>query len=344
VFHALLQRSALGVLPRGSGPRAAVEAELSSLLSGARQRLAGSPGTAHFADLSATLDPVAWRNAVEQVLTIAENLLANAPDRSGASVSPVRKHLRFEHLGPFGRWPEVVLESSALRLSGRADMIVKRRDGRVRVIDFKTGRVLRRKKLLPHLVEQLLLYALVVCELSPGATVELTVRAQQRHSVDADAHSLEAARDRLVKAFEGLPPGGPFEADDLSSVGPACTSCRSRHVCRRYLQEAPGLWKTGANDRLPADLWGQVESVASGGSRGWAVNMRDAAGRMARIEGLDGRHSPELLRPGQRAWFFGLAATMRPIQGRWMHPRNFHELSRHSGQPRAWSLTAFTEE
>src|SRR5439155_3644406 len=100
----------------------------------------------------------------------------------------------------------------------------KREGGLVRVVDFKTGKVLRRGRLAPHLAEQLLLYALVVRELSPGAPVELVVRAQREHPIAADDEALDAARSRLLEALEGLPAGATLEAESLSRVGPACAA------------------------------------------------------------------------------------------------------------------------
>jgi RecB family exonuclease len=345
VFHELLGRAALGAIPRGPTDRDAVRHELVRILDEAARRLASIPSTAHFARLEAAFPPVEWHNATQDVLGVAERLLATTPPYDPSAALRNRQPLAYEQLGPEGKWSEVVIRAPRLRLSGRMDVVEKHRTGRVVIRDYKTGRVRDREgSLLEHIELQLRLYALAVREVDPGAQVELQVFDKNDRPISSDEVTLRETEEWLARVLDGLPPNVSVRAEELAAPGSACTYCSFRHVCPSYLRESPSLWKKRSEETpMPKDTWGEVLEIGRPSDGTLTIDLLDSVGRRVKIVRLGQRH--EALRDvaaGVNLWFFGLEATQaKPVQGRYLHPRNFYELPTDPSQRRAWCLTLF---
>jgi RecB family exonuclease len=348
VFHQLLERAGRGAIPRCGDSREAVEKELRRLLDDAATRLSSDTTTAHYAHLEDAFSTVEWHNARQRVLAIATRLLnETSPMDSSWEQKTEHEPLRYEDLGPSGRWPEVRIQAPELRLSGRMDAVEKHLSGRVVVRDYKSGHVYDRDGRLQHSIElQLRLYALAILESDPAADVELFVTRDSDEQIHLDSASAEEARDWLVGTLDGLPPGAMLTARELAAPGPHCASCPFRPACGAYLDAAPDLWLIGTpSAAMPLDTWGEVLSFRRCEDSRLVLDLLDAAGRRVKILRLDDRHALlHRVEYGAMLWFFGLASSPgRLIEGRWLHPRNFYELPADPLQRRAWSLAVFTD-
>lgn len=347
VFHKLLERAGKGAVPRRGSVRQSVEAELELLLTDARARLAQDPDTAHFADLKATLSEVEWHNKSRCTLLAAESLLGSAPTPSSRPRNNDRQTLNYADLAGEGAFHEVEITSGDLRLFGRMDLVEIGRARKIRISDYKTGRVLDRKgEVLEHIALQLRLYALAVAHQDPSAQIELCILegTSNRH-VEWDT-DIRARTESLLEEILGrLPAGEEAVSDELARPGPWCSNCPFRHVCRRYIEDAPRRWAAGCDSgSYPLDIWGELRGTEQT-LVGIALNVTDAANRNVRVQRIDPRHgSLESYFTGRRLYLFGLAATQHSQhQGKHFHPRNFFELPGDRSPVRAWSLAVFEE-
>jgi RecB family exonuclease len=347
VFHKLLERAGKGSLPRLASVRESVEAELGLLLANARSRLAQNPDTAHFADLMVTLSEVEWHNKTKSILLAAESLLDRAPTPGSWPRSNDTAPLTYGHLPDEGTFHEVGISSGVLRLSGRMDLVEIGRPRKVRISDYKTGRVLDRQgEVLEHIALQLRLYALAVARQDPSAEIELCIieGASNRH-LGWDADIRAETEKHLEELLANLPADKECSTDELARPGPWCSNCSFRHVCARYLKSAPRVWAAGCDSGpYPLDIWGELRGRQQTAA-GIALDMTDAANRNVRVQRIDPRHGPlESYVAGRRLYLFGLAATQHSQhQGKHFHPRNFFELPSDRSPVRAWSLAVFEE-
>jgi RecB family exonuclease len=345
LFHLLLELAGKGAIPQGTDLREAAEREFTRLLADAAARLEKDPQTRHFARLEATLPPVVWHNLSQKVITAAAQLLTFAPpsDRSKGSHA-AHEALWFEHLGEEGRWTEVRIRAPRLRLAGRMDVVEKEAGGHVVVRDYKTGRLRERDgELRPSIEMQLRLYALAIRELQPDARIDLVAWDGADIPVDTGESALAEAQEFLVHVVEGLPANNVMQAESLAQPGAHCRWCPFRPVCSAYLSAAPASWNAGCSDGpLPLDTWGTVIAVGPDRPDGTRVELRDAAGRMVKIQRIDSRHETESdLGVGDQVWFFGLEGRALMTAGRWRQPRMFHELPPRPDARRSWSLAIF---
>ena len=344
LFHTLLERAAKGAINRTNGERPAVEHELRRLLDVAEASLQADPSTAHFARLDMTLSAVEWHNVTRDVLASAQELLAAAPEYEAGRERGAA--LRFSELPEFGRFAEVRIDAPALRLSGRMDVVERQTLGTITIRDYKTGKVRERDgSVLPRIALQLRLYALAIKSIAPTVRVDLFAMEGTPVPIAATDDVIAETRDWLQNILHLLPPGATIDTRSLANPGPQCAFCAFRHVCPRYLDEAPGLWLTGVEAApMPYDSWGEITEAKFEGDFSM-VDIVDAAGRKVKITRLSARHgnSTDFVR-GQRLYLFGLVThRTNIIGGRYFHPRNFFELPVDVTQRRAWSLAVFTQ-
>jgi hypothetical protein len=132
---------------------------LTALLDRAEQRLASKPETAHFARLRQAFSPLEWHNACQRIIDLAVRLLRRAGPYKPQAYGFPKEDLDFAGLGPNGTWFEVHIEAPQLRLSGRMD-VVEKSPQKIVVRDYNLGHVHDRQgNVLPHIEQQLRLYA-----------------------------------------------------------------------------------------------------------------------------------------------------------------------------------------
>jgi RecB family exonuclease len=344
VFHELLERAGKGTIERLSDPRKAIERALTSALKRAEQRLAAKPETAHFARLQNAFSSLDWHNGCQRVIDLALRLLEQAPPHAPAAPSAFpADRLEFSRLGPTGTWFEVHIDAPLLRLSGRMDVVEKTPE-KIVVRDYKTGQAHDREgNVLPHIEQQLRLYALAILEHLPQAAIELWISERRETRILLDNDAVSETRTWLEALLAALRALAEVPAARLANPGPGCLYCPFRHVCPAYLELAPSLWVSGTRDApLPPDIWGEVVSI-SRGAMDTSIELKDAAGRRVKVQRLSTRHPAIIaLAPGSRIFLFGLSSSMSsPTKGTYFHPRNFFELPVDTSQRRAWSLSIF---
>jgi RecB family exonuclease len=342
VFHLLLERAVRGQIPRSGGQLADdVKRDLERLLASEKTKLIQQPETSAYADLVSTLPPLVWRRKLRAVLDVACMLARSESRPTDVSEPAERRPLSLDDLGHYGERAEVTIEVPELRLRGRVD-IIEIQPGEVIIRDLKSGRVQDRDGLiLPHIEHQLQLYGLMVKTLAPQVTVRLIVNDGIERVINFDDSIMVARREEVRMLCELLPAGMHIPAYDLATTGGWCALCPHRHVCSRYLQWAPRMWRDGAPHALPLDTWGAIETMASSWD-GWTVTLLDASGRRVRIFGLDDHLPWSTLIEEDTLAFFGLKAHGDAVHGiRWLHPLNFYERSPHAARDRAWSLEVF---
>jgi RecB family exonuclease len=338
LFHALLEDAARGRIGGTQTASTDVERAIERLLIAAHSRLAADPATAAYADLPATLPALEWRNVRSRMIDTAVRLAKKAPRPAVPARPGVTRELDLRRLA---RASEVPIRVSTLRIGGRIDMLEWIGASQLMLRDYKTGNVLDSDGAVrPTVALQLRLYALAVSELLPGVEVRLAVSAGSERQVSFTEQDATETRQWLNEVIESLPAGASVAPDSLASPGSACRTCPIRHACGPYLREAPQLWASGtAAFMLPLDVWGTVLSVELD-DYGVSIVLRDVAGRLVRVTRLADRRRFENLTGS--LWLFGLeAAVPVAVRGRYLHPRNFHELPGGPLERRAWALAVF---
>ena len=201
-------------------------------------------------------------------------------------------------------------------------------DGGLESVDYKSGNVLDREGVLPPVVDQLHLYALMSESLTERP-IRLSVQGRQRIPIEWGESERAAIASRLSSLSDGYPVGELLDANTVARPGSNCVGCRLRPQCGSYLHAVPSWWpNTGEHPRpLPLDSWGTVRR-RSPDPLGATLHIEDAAGRTVLISGIDPRHGVETADAGDEVYGFTLAAGEDQLMhGRWLHPRAFHERS-----------------
>jgi len=339
VFHKLLERAVRGEIPREATVAEDAERELDRLLDEGDARLAatwsGDPPR-----LRDVFPPLTWRRKRRVVLDLAEKYLSGAVPRvTGSSGGGVRNA---RDLPADGNWSEVDLESSSLRLRGRADLI-QRVAGDVVIRDLKTGRVVTNEgDVLSHIERQMRLYGAMAHDVWPAATVSLRIDDGIEREVEFTSDHEADVLAWLRGVLDRLPSDREIAAESLATPGEACEGCANRHVCMAYLRDAPEYWRGDARVRMPLDVWGEITGVFPRQDGLADLTVRDAAGRTAKVFGL-AAFRVEDVRPGDRVWFFGLRTRdKRGGPELWRHPHNFFEVADDDPYGRAWTVQVFS--
>jgi PD-(D/E)XK nuclease superfamily len=214
------------------------------------------------------------------------------------------------------------------RLRGRPDHASLTSDGALEIVDYKSGNVLDREGVLPSVVDQLHLYALMSESLT-DRPVRLSVQGRQRIPIEWGEAERAAIVSRLSSLSDDYPAGALLDASTVARPGSNCVGCRVRPQCQSYLHDVPCWWpNTGEHPRpLPLDSWGTLRRRSSDFS-GSTLHIEDAAGRAVLISGIHPRHGVDTVDVGDEVYGFTLAAGEDQfMHGRWLHPRAFHERS-----------------
>ncbi|MDI1480406.1 PD-(D/E)XK nuclease family protein [Polyangium sp. y55x31] len=222
---------------------------------------------------------------------------------------------------------EAWLVAPSLRLRGRSDRIEETTPGTLDIVDFKSGKLQDDDgQLLPDATLQVRLYAIVVEEIGSKA-VRLFLEGDERHRVPWNDTARRETRVLLETVTAALPRAQSLPAQGLAEPGRQCRECRLRPSCPRYSEWAPTAWTRPQppGDEPPLDVWGSVESVTDG-PNGHRVELRDASGRLAIVDGLSESRGMAAVTPSETVHFFDLQRTEdRKAHGRVTHPLNFHE-------------------
>ncbi len=291
------------------------------------ERLLENPRTKRLVPLRTAVGKTEYWNRRARLRTWANALSGNGRPPTSSSKGPSALSGHEAEPVDTTRIPlgaEQTIRVSSLRLSGRPDLIEIEEDGTYHVTDFKTGDILDRAgQPKEDYALQVRLYALILQEINESARVRLWLEGGTRVEVPWDEGHSEVTMEQVLSIREKLPVGRTLSAAELAKAGSHCGSCRIRHRCRRYRDEAPTWWVGKASDHAvaPFDIWGDVQEVVAEGEETVEVMLHDAAGRPTRVSGIDA----EGVRPSDRAWFFGLQPTqVLPHHGVFVHPQNFH--------------------
>lgn len=340
VFHLLLEKAVRGEIPRAGTLGADAARTLEGILDAEDARLAAAWREAvRSADpprLREVFPPLVWRRKRRAVLDLAEKYLSGAvPTMGGAAALNVRD------LPPDGSWTELLMEASALRLRGRAD-VVQRRGGDAVIRDLKTGRVLSDAgHVLAHIERQMRLYGAMAHSLWPTSRVSLVVDHGVEHAVEFSAEQEREVLAWLVGVLDRLPGDRDVDAESLATPGAACEGCAHRLICPAYRRAAPAYWSGPSPVRMALDTWGEVLSVVARGDGFADVTIRDAAERTVKVFGL-AAFRVSAVGPGDCVWLFGLRTRdRRGGPELWQHPHNFFEMADDDPFARAWTVQSF---
>jgi hypothetical protein len=317
----------------GDGPEEAAQL-FKDELAATKVMLAADETTKHFADLQNTKTPLEWMM-----------LELNAVNRCSASMRGISK--KAGNVSGYRRryGAEIWLESSALKLKGKADEVIDL-GPQLKIRDYKSGSIHDANgSVKPSIFLQLRLYGLLAVENYPGKEVQLEIdNGKNQTSLPWDqgwATRTESEWRDIRKPLEGPTANGAT----IANPGACCQHCPIRHRCAAYLRVAPIWWNSPQtrDGRIPLDTWGVVKSVVHQQGRA-TITLADDAGRQVRITDLEtqGRN----FQPGGRAYFFGLEKSGRSAGWGTMtaHPQDFHELPPDRSARRAWSMQCYARE
>lgn len=274
-------------------------------------------------------------DAIADAGALAQPYRSPTPAPGEGAAVPETEHVNEFALHTAGRWSEARLESAALRIRGRADLV--ERDGHTVVVtDLKTGHATGPGGAVdPAVVLQLRAYGLIVAERLPDADVRLRVASGASTDVSfGHAERLATAR-ALAGLADALDPAHVVEASTLAAPSAACVRCSHRHRCPAYRDAAPAWWTALPDHAVPVDVWGTVTAMSSG-----AVTLDDVAGRRVQIKRL--RPSFAWAAVGERVYAFGLDEPPgRWRAGRTEAPRTFQDGDADSAR-QAWALAVYS--
>lgn len=350
VLHGLLEDASRGWLDVQDRSRRELALVLDGAIRAWQSKHEGDPAVERFHDLRSAFTRREFEDRTAPSLRALRAIAAATPYRGPKPPTLSRKdatdtrELRFEELGPEGSWPEVRIESLALRISGKADLVEKMAEDVVVITDYKSGKTHDQDGLLESIALQLNAYGLAARDLTPGIDVRLKVHRDREYDVRFEPDRF-ATELRALTA--GLGSGGTIASSELlGEVGPrTCRGCPIRHRCEAYLHAASGLWQGADDYPMPVDVWGElVSEVRRDGESD--VRLRDSLGQDRLVKRVShARHGVEgPLAAGQEILFFGLRArATRRRDGTWLAPTVFHDLAEQGrGHKPAWAPISFT--
>lgn len=138
---------------------------------------------------------------------------------------------------PIGR--EQLLISSRFNMSGRADLIYQTDSGQLRVVDFKTGKVvdeLNQPK--DHYLLQIAAYGMIMKELVPDIDVELELAGISDRWMGVLDFNLNKRVTHILSSLDNtLPLNEPLYTSTLAQTGKHCITCISRCSCPIYQEK-----------------------------------------------------------------------------------------------------------
>jgi hypothetical protein len=349
ILHRLVEDASRGEITSSTDADAAVRSHLDFLLREARQRLSNDAFSRPYAELKDSFSFLDWHSRTE--IAIAE---AGLDYRRSCKSAPRLKERRsgsadldvlLSREGEFTLL-EVPFRSRKLRLKGRIDEVVKGPSGAIQVTDYKTGRVLDDDgNMSANIVLQLRLYGLAILECLPQALVQPYVRSREEYyAIPFTPEDVWRTENERQELFSRLPSGQSQRAEPLAELGLHCRTCRIRHVCPRYRNNAAPLWaKPTAEFSLALDICGSILRWEKWHDGTYTLTLKDSTDRPVKIHRLSlSETDVEALTNFRQVWFFNLCSHEGGLKGGiWHHPRNFYQLPASRGESRAWSMEAF---
>lgn len=218
---------------------------------------------------------------------------------------------------------EVPLRSDRLDLVGRADLIDKLDDGTIRVIEYKTVRLVDAAEPKEEFWIQAGAYALLATELAPAPAVVLRIvtsdKVWERTLSETFKAEILALLDRVRTK---IPRDKPFGSTDIASPGPSCRWCGYRQVCTVYKGWVENRWGAEDGRDLPFDVWGTVTENRGQSDTLTEIRLLDAASRHVRIRNVPMVTVSCEICPGSRIRAFGLMANESGRGSKF--PQNFY--------------------
>lgn len=142
-----------------------------------------------------------------------------------------------EHRVPVGR--EQLLTSAFFNMSGRADLIYQKDTGKLRIVDYKTGKVTdEQNQPIEKYLLQIAAYGVILKEMAPDRDVELELAGiHDNWAGPLDAYLKERITQILVKLNNTLPLNVAFSSHNIAQPGRHCVLCNSRCSCPVYLEK-----------------------------------------------------------------------------------------------------------
>jgi len=347
ITHSLMDLAARGQIESSKLDPRPVEIALERLLLNERVGHESTMNTHDCLDLRTAFTQCEWRKRTSlAVARTLEVLNLRRPTGDGGELTqgnriPLMRALQLEGFAA----SEVALESKNLRLKGRADFLRVLADGTVEVSDFKSGNVLDDEGEVDEVTAlQLRLYGLGILELAPRARVELKVVSRGGTSrVTFSTEDIDKTRKWLAELTSQLPEGEWIQSERIAVVGSQCRGCKARAVCPVYRTSIAELWKrSDLLIKLPLDIAGRILEVESHAEGTTTIRLTDLAGRTTKIHRICPGILPTDFDRDGVFWFFNLASSEVAVRnGKWRHPRNFHDLPASTLERRAWTLQVY---
>ena len=353
LVHAVMQAVRGREPVHEENPQDTVDETFEHLLREIESNLSSNPSTSRLVPLDRAVGRTRWLQRKARLRAWAASLLTSRRRRTGSHGGQTRhrtKPRRDHDVPSASKVPigsEQPMKVPELRLSGRPDILDRDPDGTVHVTDLKTGPVSDEDGLpLGDYALQVRLYGLMVERIAPNSRVRLWLEGSDRVEVPWDQAIRNETEESLRAILDRLPHDRSLAADSLAREGPQCKWCRVRHRCPRYRRVAPVWWTEVSTSEpiAPFDTWGTLLGVEARNERSYEATVRDAAGRLVRISGLEASLGIGNLHDGDGVWFFELESSERlPHHGAYVHPRNFHGARPGRGWSDALRLQVFGE-
>ncbi|KHT34502.1 PD-(D/E)XK nuclease family protein [Pectobacterium carotovorum] len=237
--------------------------------------------------------------------------------------SPIRLEKR-EGIIPFGK--EKLLTSSKFNIIGRADLIYQTDSGSIRVVDFKTGKVMdETNQPKDHYLLQIAAYGMMVKEQIPGVDIELELAGAS----DCWTGLLDAfLNDRLInvlnKLNNTLPLNKALYTEALIQTGKHCVTCISRCSCPLYRERLQQYLQQHqfCPEYFGSDILGRLVNVKAEGSL-ITLRVQLANGYIVKIFRIPAGFIPDPERSvGRFISMYGMNRLGLCAEGRF--PRNYY--------------------
>ena len=181
---------------------------------------------------------------------------------------------------------EVWVASRKLKIEGKIDHVSIDNDGSWRLIEYKTRKIFTPDdQFCESTKAQLLFYALIVRQLRPNDSINLTAYGSESKPFEFtfDSKTELEAKELYERQIALFPSDSTICIQRDAKPSSDCRSCQSRPCCPAYHDWAQQCWgnEEKAND-CPLDTWGVVTEVRSdNGNQNGLVYLKDAVWKLA---------------------------------------------------------------
>ena len=256
-----------------------------------------------------------WRSKVKVARKVAEEEYDKAMPNTAYALRPKHwtafpsKHIRHSDV-PYELYKPDLQNKTHYELTvavnhdqvwfyGKMDK-VKQDDRHIEITDFKTGSIFKEGEVDPNFKIQLNLYAWMLKQRYPSASISLVLNGKTRHSWKYNARSTNALVEQLIQEYKKPNLSFQTTVSHLDSrtkeerTRSPCQNCYLRHECSEYKGKAPSWWR-GTKHYIPLDVWGTIIHLNDTQSQDWIdVVVRAEDGREVNI-----RHVPRSVLDGK---------------------------------------------